>query len=180
VRQDTQLPYTALQAALDGCFPFNTNYWDKGVFIDWDPRDSSALNSIVDVAVKHWGEKPEFASKLSTFILFMEVNGAVGGADPASTSFAGRKGRLWCTCITSWPDDDVSKRAASKKWCDTFVAKLSRFHVTTYLNNAMPESEAEMLGVFPLDTMKRLRALKEKIDPNNVFKMGAWQYEANK
>ncbi|NPC55818.1 FAD-binding oxidoreductase [Caenimonas soli] len=180
VRHDTQLPYTALQAALDTLVPFNTNYWDKGVFINWDPRDTSAVNSIVDVAVKHWSEKPEFASKLSTFILFMEVDAAVGRADPASTSFAGRKGRLWCSCITSWPDDDASQRAASKRWCGELVAKLSRFHVTSYLNNAMPESEAEMLEVFPQDTMKRLRALKEKVDPNNVFKTGAWQYEANK
>jgi FAD/FMN-containing dehydrogenase len=60
------------------------------------------------------------------------------------------------------------------------VEKLSRFHVTTYLNNAMPESEAEMLEVFPQVTMNRLRALKQRIDPDNVFKMGAWQYEANK
>ncbi len=180
MRQDTQLPYTALQAALDGCFPFNTNYWDKGVFIDWDPRDSSAINGIVDAAVKHWSEKPGFASKLSTFMLFLEVNGAVGRADPASTSFAARRGRVWCSAIISWPGDDASKRAASKKWCDGLVASLSRYHVTTYLNNAMPESEREMLGVFPQDTMKRLRALKQKHDPNNVFKMGAWQYEANK
>jgi hypothetical protein len=78
----------------------------------------------------------------------MEVNGAVGRADPAATSFAARKGRLWCSSITSWPDDDVSQRAACKQWCDGLVAKLSRFHVTTYLNNAMPESEAEMLEVF--------------------------------
>jgi len=61
-------------------------YWDKGVFIDWDPRDSGAIDGIVDAAV----------------------------------------------------------------------------------------------GVFPQDTMKRLRALKQKHDPHNVFKMGAWQYEANK
>lgn len=180
VRQDTQLPYTALQAALDGLVPFNNNYWDKGVFIDWDPGDNGAVSSIVDAAVKHWGEKPAFASKVSTFMLFMEVNGAVAKADPASTSFAGRKGRLWCSCITSWPDDDASQRAASKMWCDEFVARLSRFHVTTYLNNAMPESEAEMLGVFPQETMKRLRALKQRVDPDNVFKTGAWQYDANK
>jgi FAD/FMN-containing dehydrogenase len=180
VRQDTQLPYTGLQAALDGCFPFNTNYWDKGVFIDWDPRDSSEVNGIVDAAVKHWSEKPEFASKLSTFVLFMEVNGAVGRVDPASTSFAGRKGRLWCSTIISWPGEDGSRRATSKKWCDALVASLSRYQVTTYLNNAMPESETEMLGVFPRDTMKRLRALKQEHDPDNVFKTGAWQYEANK
>ena len=52
--------------------------------------------------------------------------------------------------------------------------------MTSYLNNAMPESEAEMLEVFPQDTMKRLRALKAEHDPDNLFKMGAWQYEANK
>jgi len=43
----------------------------------------------------------------------------------------------------------------------------------------MPESDAEMLGVFPQDTMKRLRVLKEKHDSGNLFKMGAWQYQAN-
>lgn len=180
VRQDAQLPYTALQAALDGCFPFNANYWDKGVFIDWDPSDSSAIGGIVNAAVKQWSEKPGFAEKLSTFIIFMEVNGAVAKPDPASTSFAARKGRLWCTCLIGWPDDDASQRAASKKWCDAFVEKLAPFHVTTYLNNAMPESEAEMLGVFPQGTLKRLRALKAKHDPHNLFKTGAWHYEANK
>jgi hypothetical protein len=179
VRQDTQLPYTALQAALDGLFPFDANYWDKGVFIDWDPNDGNAVNSIVHTAEQHWNERPDFASKMSTLILFMEVNGAVGKVDPKSTSFAARSGRLWCTALIGWSDDDASKRAASKKWCDDFVEKLSPFHVTTYLNNAMPESEAEMLGVFPEDTMKRLRALKAKHDPNNVFKTGAWHYEAN-
>jgi len=180
VRQDTQLPYTAMQSALDDIAPFNVNYWDKGVFIDWDPGDAMAVKSIVDAAVKQWNDKPEFVSKVSTLLLFMEVNGAVGDADPVSTSFGARSGRLWCTAITSWADDDSSQRAASKKWCNDFVAALSPFHVTTYINNAMPESESEMLGVFPQETMKRLQALKQKHDPDNMFRTGAWQYEANK
>jgi len=180
VRQDTQLPYTAIQAALDGNFPFNSNYWDKGVFIDWDPGDTAEVNKIVDTAVKYWNEKPSFASKLSTFLLFLEVNGAVGKPAPTATSFSARSGRLWCTALIGWADDDDSKRAASKKWCDDFVAELGQFHVTTYLNNAMPESESEMRAVFPDETFKRLAALKQKHDPNNMFKMGAWQYAANK
>lgn len=53
-------------------------------------------------------------------------------------------------------------------------------HVTSYLNNAMPESEVDMLEVFPQHTMKRLHALEERMDPSNVFKVGAWQYDANK
>jgi len=179
VRQDTQLPYTAMPAALDDAFPYNANYWDKGVFIDWDPSDEKAVQSIVDRAARHWDEKPEFASKLSTFLLFMEVNGAVGDADLDSTSFVARGGRLWCSALISWPDDDDAMRAASKTWCDAFVETFKPFHVTTYLNNAMPGSEEEMLGVFPKRTMARLQALKKKHDPDNVFRTGAWQYEAN-
>jgi hypothetical protein len=180
VRQDTQLPYTAIQAALDGAFPYDSNYWDKGVFIDWDPDDSAAVDKIVATAIKYWNEKPSFASKLSTFLLFMEVNGAVADPDPSSTSFSARNGRLWCTALTSWPDDDEEQRTASKRWCDAFVAELSPFHVTTYLNNAMPENEFEMQKVFSEKTIARLQALKKKHDPTNMFKMGAWQYEANK
>jgi hypothetical protein len=37
-----------------------------------------------------------------------------------------------------------------------------------------------LLGVCPKVSLTRLRALKEKHDPHNLFKMGAWQYEANK
>ncbi len=179
VRQDTQMPYTAIQAALDDCFPYNMNYWEKGVFIDWDPNNEGAVNEIIDTVVKAWVDKPDFASKLSTFILLMEVDGAVAKGDPASTSFSARGGRLWVTALIGWPDDDDAQRAASKKWCDDTITALSPFHVTTYLNNAMPVSADEMRGVFPEETFKRLQNLKTKHDPNGVFKAGAWDYQAN-
>ena len=179
VRQDTQMPYTAIQAALDDCFPYNMNNWDKGVFIDWDPNNEDAVNEIINTVVKAWVDKPAFASKLSTFILLMEVDGAVAKGDPASTSFSARGGRLWVTALIGWPDDDDAQRAASKKWCDDTIAALSPFHVTTYLNNAMPVSADEMRGVFPEETFKRLQNLKTKHDPDGMFKAGAWDYQAN-
>ena len=179
VRQDTQMPYTAIQAALDDCFPYNMNNWDKGVFIDWDPNNEDAVNEIIDTVVKAWVDKPAFASKLSTFILLMEVDGAVAKGDPASTSFSARGGRLWATALIGWPDDDDAQRAASKKWCDDTIAALSPFHVTTYLNNAMPVSADEMRRVFPEETIERLQNLKTKHDPDGMFKAGAWDYQAN-
>jgi hypothetical protein len=179
VRQDAQLPYTAMQAALDGAFPFNANYWDKGVFINWNPDDPRAVRTIVDTAVRSWNARPAFSSKASTLLLFMEVNGAVSEADAASTSFAARDGRLWCTALTGWPEDDDTQRAGSKQWCDGFVQALRPFEVTTYLNNAMPASEKDMLRVFPEQTMQRLNGLKKRHDPDNLFKTGAWQYQAN-
>ena len=179
VRQDTQMPYTAIQAALDDCFPYNMNNWEKGVFIDWDPNNEDAVNEIIDTVVKAWVDKPAFASKLSTFILLMEVDGAVAKGDPASTSFSARGGRLWVSALIGWPDDDDAQRAVSKKWCDDTIAALSPFHVTTYLNNAMPVSADEMRGVFPEETIKRLQNLKTKHDPDEMFKAGAWDYQAN-
>jgi FAD/FMN-containing dehydrogenase len=179
VRQDTQMPYTAIQAALDDNFAYNRNYWDKGVFINWDPNDGAAVNTIIDTVVKAWADKPAFASKASTLLLMMEVDGAVARGDPASTSFAARGGRLWTTALIGWPDDDDAQRAASKKWCDDTIAALGPFHVTTYLNNAMPASDKDMREVFPEETMKRLQSLKRKHDPDGMFKAGAWDYQAN-
>jgi FAD/FMN-containing dehydrogenase len=179
VRQDTQMPYTAIQAALDDCYPYDRNYWDKGVFIDWDPNNEDAVKKIIDTVVKAWADKPAFALKLSTFLLLMEVGGAVAKGDPASTSFAARGGRLWTTALIGWPDDDDAQRAASKKWCDDTIAALSPFHVTTYLNNAMPASDKEMRAVFPEETIKRLQNLKTKYDPDGTFKAGVWDYKAN-
>jgi hypothetical protein len=179
VRQDGPMPYTAIQAALDDCFPYNMNNWEKGVFINWNPSDEAAINEIVGALVKAWNDKPSFASKLSTFIVMMEVSGAVSKADPSSTSFAARGGRLWVSTLIGWPDDDDNQRAASKKWCDDTVAALSAFHVTTYLNNAMPANADEMLGVFPEETTERLQKLKAKHDPDGMFRVGAWDYQAN-
>jgi hypothetical protein len=173
------MPYTAIQAALDACFTYDKNYWDKGVFIDWDPNDADAVRRIIDIVVKAWADKPAFASKLSTFLLMLEVNGAVAQGDPASTSFSARGGRLWVTAIIGWSDDDDAQRAASKQWCDDTVAALSPFRVTTYLNNAMPVSDADMRGVFPDATIQRLRELKRRHDPNGMFKAGVWDYQAN-
>jgi FAD/FMN-containing dehydrogenase len=179
VRQDAQMPYTAIQAALDDCFAYDKNYWDKGVFIDWDPNNGDAVKKIIDTVVKAWADKPAFALKLSTFLLLMEVGGAVAKGDRASTSFAARGGRLWASAIIGWPDDDDAQRAASKKWCDDTIAALSPFHVITYLNNAMPTSDEEMRAVFPEETIKRLQNLKTKYDPDGVFKAGAGNYKAN-
>jgi len=179
VRQDMQLPYTAIQAALDDCFPYDKNNWDKGVFINWDPNNEAAVNEIIGAVIKAWGEKPNFASKLSTFILLMEVDGAVAKGDGASTSFSARGGRLWVSALIGWPEDDDGQRAASKKWCNDTIAALHSFHVTTYLNNALPENADEMRGVFPKETIKRLETLKAKHDPDGMFKAGAWNFEAN-
>jgi len=179
VRQDTQMPYTAIHSALDDCFPYATNNWEKGVFIDWDPNNEDAVKEIIDAVVKAWADKPAFASKLSTVILLMEVNGAVARGNPASTSFSARGGRLWASALIGWPDDDDAQRAASRKWCNDTITALGPFHVTTYLNNAMPTSDEEMSRVFPEETIKRLQNLKMKYDPDGMFKAGAWDYQAN-
>ena len=43
----------------------------------------------------------------------------------------------------------------------------------------MPASDQEMQAVFPEETMKRLRNLKTKYDPDGMFKAGVWDYKAN-
>jgi predicted patatin/cPLA2 family phospholipase len=72
------------------------------------------------------------------------------------------------------------EQVASNKSKHADLVKLSPFlYQKKTANFAKPENENEMRRVFPEETMKRLRVLKKKHDPEDMFKTGAWQYEAN-
>jgi hypothetical protein len=73
----------------------------------------------------------------------------------------------------------MAKAAAAKKWSRSVVDKYQNYKVTGYANSTYPTSDEEMLGIYTLDAMMRLKALKGKHDPNNMFKMSAWNYKVN-
>ena len=75
---------------------------------------------------------------------------ATGGSDASAPPTLFRKTFLSPRPRSGSPFSDLEGSTP----CGDFVAKLGRFHVTAYLNNAMPESEAEMVG--PIGTIKPL------------------------
>lgn len=180
VRQDGPVPFAAMGAAVDDAFPMNNNYWDSGIFIDWDPSDKNAVAAITDIIVKSWEERPEFLIPGSCFF-FEEVGGATRDADPTTTSFSGRSATLWAVNVSCWSNegDQTAKVAAARKWSRAYQDKYQNYKVTGYANSTCPTSDEEMLGIFTADAMTRLKALKGKHDPNNMFKMSAWNYKVN-
>jgi len=169
------MPYTAIQAVLDASFPYRANCWDKGVFIDCDPGDVGPVKQIIDPLTKAWTVRPDFAVKPAIFLLMMEVVGAVRRADPASTSFSVRNGRLWTTAFIGWAD----QRAAAKKSATTQWRRSALSTLPAMCTTAMPASDVEIRAVFPEETMKRLQALMRKYDSHGMFRAGASDCRAN-
>jgi FAD/FMN-containing dehydrogenase len=57
--------------------------------------------------------------------------------------------------------------APNRAWLDAFKASLEPYDAGTYLNFA--EQHFEMTQAFPLETVDRLRQVKQRYDPDNLF-----------
>jgi hypothetical protein len=72
-----------------------------------------------------------------------------------------------------------TKAAGSKKWVRSWIEQFSKFQVTSYANNFMASDEKDLQNVYPAETMQRLKAMKEKHDPNHMFKTSPWDYKSH-
>uniref|UniRef100_A0A7S0ARG8 FAD-binding PCMH-type domain-containing protein n=1 Tax=Minutocellus polymorphus TaxID=265543 RepID=A0A7S0ARG8_9STRA len=184
-RMDTELPYVALQAALDDAFPHQLGYYDKGSFLDFDPKDEDAMKKIVSLTQQAWDDRPEWSlgkegGAFPFFILCLDVGeGQLQKADPSSTSFSARTGRVWYVLIASWDGKDEeefeTKKAGCQRWVRKWAKQMEQFKIVGgYSNDYVdfrPDSNSEELKfVYPGDSWKRLEALKAKHDPTGMFK----------
>ena len=183
-RMDTELPYVALQAALDAAFPHQMGWYDKGTFIDFDPNDEDAMKKIAFNIQHAWEDRPEWSlgkgGAFPFFILCLDVgNGQLQKVDPTSTSFSARTGRIWCVFIASWDGQDKEEFEAKKAGCQSWVRKWAKemepFKITGgYANDSLdfrPDVDSEDLKfVYPGGSWKRLEALKAKHDPTGMFR----------
>jgi hypothetical protein len=184
-RMDTELPYVALQAALDDAFPHQIGWYDKGTFLNFDPSDEEAMKKIASLTQQAWNDRPEWSlgkegGSFPFFILCLDVGeGKLQEVDPSSTSFSARTGRCWFVLIASWDGKDMDefeeKKAVCQRWVRKWAKEMEQFKIVGgYTNDYVdfrPDSSAEDLQyVYPGDSWKRLQALKAKHDPTGMFK----------
>lgn len=182
---DTELPYVALQAALDDAFPHQIGWYDKGTFLNFVPSDEEAMKKIASLTQQAWNDRPEWSlgkegGSFPFFILCLDVGeGKLQEVDPSSTSFSARTGRCWFVLIASWDGKDMDefeeKKAGCQRWVRKWAKEMEQFKIVGgYTNDYVdfrPDSSAEDLQyVYPGDSWKRLQALKAKHDPTGMFK----------
>jgi FAD/FMN-containing dehydrogenase len=96
------------------------------------------------------------------------LGGAMARVPSDATAFGWRDRPALLWLIT--PDKDLSRAAANEAWTAAFHAELPADGTATYVNFMGDEGADAVRGAYPAPAHARLRELKRRFDPDNVFR----------
>ena len=95
------------------------------------------------------------------------LGGAMARVPNDATAFAHRQSRIMVNLAAFY--DGREDRAASQTWISEFAAALQQDDSGAYVNFLGDEGQARVRGAYPGPTWDRLRAIKARYDPTNMF-----------
>ncbi|MGZ6132813.1 MAG: FAD-binding oxidoreductase [Myxococcaceae bacterium] len=156
------MPYPMLQSMLDAGAPAGLqNYW-KGGYV------SALSDAAIDTVVEH---ASRMRSPLSQVHLH-HLGGAVARVAPEATAFAHRHAAFALNVVATWPEPGPAAAVPHMDWARA-VSDAMAPHCTggVYVNFLGDEGEERVRAAYPPATYQRLREVKRRHDPHNVFRL---------
>jgi FAD/FMN-containing dehydrogenase len=93
--------------------------------------------------------------------------GAIGQVGTYETAFSHRDAIFEFVTMAGWDDpaEDEARMDASRR----FAAMMEPYAIGAYVNGLADEGTAGVQRAYRQETLSRLRALKDRYDPDNVF-----------
>jgi FAD/FMN-containing dehydrogenase len=153
-------PYASHQALLDASVPHGLGYYWKSEYL----RPLS--DALIDTLVAHAWRVATPESYAAVF----HMGGAVGREDPDGSAFEDRGATHAMTIDGVWSEPAAA--GACIAWARGFWEAV-RPHSTgrVYMNFLGEEGEDRVRAAYGTTKYERLRALKRKYDPTNLFRM---------
>ncbi len=154
------MPYTALQSMLDaGNQPGMQNYWRAG-FLDEMPDEA------IDVLVEHTSK---VTSPLTSLVI-VPGGGALARAPDDETPLGLRDSPFNFHALTMWAEPVEPEK--HMRWTRELTEVMQPWTgERTYLNFIGDEGEERVRTAFAPEKYQRLVALKDKYDPDNLFRL---------
>ncbi len=125
-------------------------------------------DALIDVMVDGAGR---FSSPMSALLMFY-LHGAISRVDPAAMAFGVRKPQWDIDVIGQWAEPSESAHHIS--WLkELWSAMEGHLNGSTYLNHAALDDKPEAVRASFGAKYARLRNIKAKYDPDNLFRMNA-------
>jgi FAD/FMN-containing dehydrogenase len=97
------------------------------------------------------------------------LGGAMARVPADATAFAHRRSRIMVNVAALY--ERPEQAAAYEPWVNGFVAALKQGDDGAYVNFLVDEGEARIRAAYPGKTWDRLRAIKRRYDPTNLFRI---------
>ena len=152
-------PYVAIQSALDANFPDGHLYY-------WKSISGSRMS---DEFIAHFAAICANRPTPQTLVGFRSLGGAMGRVPEEATAYANRNALFNLSIDAGWQDPADSDRIVS--WVRQSWAELRELtDASAYVNFAGFGEENDLLARSAYGrNFERLRAIKRKYDPENVF-----------
>jgi FAD/FMN-containing dehydrogenase len=155
------IPYVALQSMLDGGAPHGRCYYWKS------HRLATLSDETIDLCLERLASIPSPFSVINGFV----VGGAVGRVDPAATAMGLRETGFELHMVGAWQpgsSDGEHHRAWVREGWETLRSQSTG----VYANFICDEGAAGVAAAYG-ERLARLTALKDRLDPANVFRLNA-------
>jgi FAD/FMN-containing dehydrogenase len=152
-------PYLEHQSMFDPSFPHGRWYYMRACDV------GELTDEVIDITVEH---AMRIRSPLTTFPIW-QLGGAVGRVAADATAFTSRgAGHTFnLTSMTEGPEGFEEER----QWTRDFWEALAPHHMGVYVNFLMEEGEDRVREAYGAAKYDRLKALKKKYDPENLFRL---------
>jgi FAD/FMN-containing dehydrogenase len=153
------MPYLALQKLFDASFPPGWWYYFRSC-------DVAEINDdIIDIMIR-FGE--QIASPITALGVW-QAGGAVARVGEDDTAFNGRSaGHTFNIGGNTRSAEGFDEERA---WVHRFWTALKPYHTSVYVNFLMDEGHERIRQAYGSAKYQRLRALKQKYDPANFFRL---------
>jgi FAD/FMN-containing dehydrogenase len=152
-------PYVAHQAMFDASFPHGWRYYFRACDV------AELSDDVIGVMVEH-GRR--IVSPITTVALF-QMGGAVARVGESETAFNGRSAGF--TVNINGNSRSAAGFESEREWARTFWAALEPYHTSVYVNFLMEEGEERIRAAYGAEKYERLKALKRRYDPTNLFRL---------
>jgi FAD/FMN-containing dehydrogenase len=153
------MPYAALQSMMDPNHPERLRNYYKSGFIDMLTDD--AIDAVIAAA--------NAAPSPTSAVLLHPFGGAFSRMDGMATALGHRDAGWGYQALSSWADKDDD--ALNIAWTRHFASTLEPWARAAGFPNFIAErGDAEIAVAYGAERLQRLRAVKDRWDPENVFR----------
>ncbi|MGH2557080.1 MAG: FAD-binding oxidoreductase, partial [Actinomycetota bacterium] len=153
-------PYTAVQSMFDAGVPHGWHYY-------WKSAEIGPLEDpVIDTLVEHTSR---IGSPWSYTIMF-QLGGAVADVDEDATAYSNRRAAHNVNINGVWlPHQPIGDQET--EWTRGFFADLEPHQSGIYLNFLDRDDQDRVPMAYAEDTYRRLGVIKDKYDPDDVFRL---------
>lgn len=145
------------QAMFDPSFPHGWWYYMRACDV------AELTDDVIDVTVEH---SMRIESQRTAFPIW-NLGGAMTQVAEDETAFHGRHAR-YAFNITAATETEAGFDA-ERDWVRSFWSALEPHHTSVYVNFLMDEGEERIRQAYGAEKYERLKALKRRYDPENLF-----------